>query len=163
MERGPSGYKAPISFVGEPCFAFVPAPLPPEPPLHWDHSLHAVAHRASAAVGRLAGVTGLLPDSQLFLYSYVRKEAVLSSQIEGTQSSLSELMLFENDAASGAPLDDVVEVSNYVAAMEHGLKRMHDGFPLEELRSRYRGWTISVENTVGLRETFMARKNVAVA
>ena len=130
MERGPSGYKAPISFVGEPCFAFVPAPLPPEPPLHWDHSLHAVAHRASAAVGRLAGVTGLLPDSQLFLYSYVRKEAVLSSQIEGTQASLSELMLFENDAASGAPLDDVVEVSNYVAAMEHGLKRMHDGFPL---------------------------------
>jgi Fic family protein len=130
MERGPTGHKAPISFVGEPCFAFVPTPLPPEPPLLWDHSLHAVAHRASVAVGRLAGVTELLPDPQLFLYSYVRKEAVLSSQIEGTQSSLSELMLFENDAVGGAPLDDIVEVSNYVAAMEHGLTRLREGFPL---------------------------------
>ena len=75
-------------------------------------------------------MTGLLPDSQLFLYAYVRKEAVLSSQIEGTQSSLSELLLFENDAATGVPLDDVVEVSNYVAAMEHGLKRLNESFPL---------------------------------
>jgi Fic family protein len=89
-----------------------------------------MAQRASVAVGRLAGVTSQLPDAQLFLYSYVRKEAVLSSQIEGTQSSLSELLLFENDAASGVPLDDVTEVSNYVAAMEHGLKRLAEGFPL---------------------------------
>lgn len=89
-----------------------------------------MAQRAGVALGRLSGVTGLLPDPQLFLYSYVRKEAVLSSQIEGTQSSLSELLLFENDAVSGAPLDDVVEVSNYVAAMEHGLMRLRDGFPL---------------------------------
>lgn len=130
MERGPSGTKAPVSFVGEPCFAFVPNPLPPEPPLQWDASLHRMAQRASVAIGRLSGVTALLPDSQLFLYSYVRKEAVLSSQIEGTQSSLSELLLFENDAAIGAPLDDVTEVSNYVAAMEHGLKRLAEGFPL---------------------------------
>lgn len=130
MDRGPSGTKAPVSFVGEPCFAFVPKPLPPEPPLQWDASLHRMAQRASVAIGRLSGVTALLPDSQLFLYSYVRKEAVLSSQIEGTQSSLSELLLFENDAASGAPLDDVTEVSNYVAAMEHGLKRLAEGFPL---------------------------------
>lgn len=84
--------------VGESCFAFVPAPLPPVPPLQWDHSLQTVAHRASVAMGKLAGVTHLLPDPQLFLYSYVRKEAVLSSQIEGTQSSLSELLLFENKA-----------------------------------------------------------------
>ncbi len=130
MERGPSGTKAPVSFVGEPCFAFVPHPLPPVPPLQWDASLHRMAQRASVAIGRLSGVTALLPDSQLFLYSYVRKEAVLSSQIEGTQSSLSELLLFENDAASGAPLDDVTEVSHYVAAMEHGLKRLAEGFPL---------------------------------
>ena len=130
MERGPSGTKAPVSFVGEPCFAFVPKPLPPVPPLQWDASLHRMAQRASVAIGRLSGVTALLPDSQIFLYSYVRKEAVLSSQIEGTQSSLSELLLFENDAASGAPLDDVTEVSNYVAAMEHGLKRLAEGFPL---------------------------------
>lgn len=82
------------------------------------------------ALGRLAGITTLLPDPQLFLYSYVRKEAVLSSQIEGTQSSLSDLLLFENDAVTGVPLDDVVEVSNYVAAMEHGLQRLREGFPL---------------------------------
>ena len=130
MERGPSGTKIPISFVGERCFAFVPNPLPPTPPLVWDANLHRMAQRAGVAIGRLAGVTGQLPDAQLFLYSYVRKEAVLSSQIEGTQSSLSELLLFENDAAFGAPLDDVTEVSNYVAAMEHGLKRLAEGFPL---------------------------------
>lgn len=86
--------------------------------------------RANISLGRLAGVTGLLPDPKIFLYSYIRKEAVLSSQIEGTQSSVSELLLFEIDAAPGVPLDDVVEVSNYVAAMEHGLKRLREGFPL---------------------------------
>ena len=130
MERGPAGYPAPISFVGERCTAFVPKPLPPEPALQWSDSLHGVVQRAGVALGRLAGITGMLPDSQLFLYAYVRKEAVLSSQIEGTQSSLSELLLFENDAATGVPLDDVVEISNYVAAMEHGLKRLNEGFPL---------------------------------
>lgn len=127
MERGPSGHKIPITTVGEACFAFIPNPLPPVPPVQWDAPLK---ERASAALGRLSGVTSLLPDSRLFLYSYVRKEAVLSSQIEGTQSSLSELLLFENDAVTGVPMDDVVEVSNYVAAMEHGLKRLREGFPL---------------------------------
>jgi Fic family protein len=72
----------------------------------------------------------LLPDTHLFLYMYVRKEAVLSSQIEGTQSSLSDLLLFELEEAPGVPMDDVVEVSNYVAALEHGLARARDGFPL---------------------------------
>ena len=66
----------------------------------------------------------------MFLYSYVRKEAVLSSQIEGTQSSLSDLMAFENQDAPGVPLDDVVEVSNYVRALGHGLARLREGFPL---------------------------------
>ena len=75
-------------------------------------------------------MSALLPDKALFLYAYVRKEAVLSSQIEGTQSSLSDLLLFELDEAPGVPLDDVVEVSNYVAAMEHGLARLRGGFPL---------------------------------
>jgi Fic family protein len=130
VERGPTGYAFPISFSGEACFAFVPKALPPDPPLEWSASLAHLAQRAGVAVGRLSGMTRLLPDPQLFLYSYVRKEAVLSSQIEGTQSSLSELLLFENDAASGAPLADVVEISNYVAAMEHGLKRLREGFPL---------------------------------
>ncbi|ACB74283.1 Fic family protein [Opitutus terrae] len=130
MERGPTGYQVPVSFVGERCFAFTPNPLPPNPPVEWTPSLSRMAERASVALGKLAGVTGLLPEPQMFLYSYVRKEAVLSSQIEGTQSSLSELLLFENDAAPGVPLDDVQEVSNYVLAMEHGLRRLRDGFPL---------------------------------
>ena len=72
----------------------------------------------------------MLPGTHLFLYTYVRKEAVLSSQIEGTQSSLSDLLLFELEGTPGAPFDDVVEVSNYVAALEHGLARMRDDFPL---------------------------------
>lgn len=127
MERGQSGILLPISFVGEKCSAFVPNPLPPSPPVQWNVLLK---ERATVSLGKLAGVTSLLPDPQLFLYSYVRKEAVLSSQIEGTQSSLSELLLFENDAVAGVPIDDVVEVSNYVAAMEHGLARLREGFPL---------------------------------
>jgi len=86
--------------------------------------------QALLALGRLDSITTLLPDPDLFLYSYVRKEAILSSQIEGTQSSLSDLLLFEMKEAPGAPLDDVREVSNYVAAMEHGLKRLRGGFPL---------------------------------
>lgn len=127
MERGLTGYRLPIGTADEPCHAFVPNPLPPEPPVAWDGPQF---QRASVALGRLSGVTSLLPDPHLFLYSYVRKEALLSSQIEGTQSSLSELLLFENDAITGAPIDDVLEVSNYVTAMNHGLARMRDGFPL---------------------------------
>ncbi len=99
-------------------------------------------------MGRLDGLALQLPDAPLFLYSYVRKEAVLSSQIEGTQSSLSDLMLFEMEDAPGVPIDDVVEVSNYVRAMDHGLRRLREGFPLSnrllreihaELLSRGRG------------------------
>ncbi|MDD2764972.1 MAG: Fic family protein [Opitutaceae bacterium] len=110
--------------------AFVPKPLPPDPALHWDTGLQNALQAAGLALGRLSGMTSLLPDPCLFLYAYVRKEAVLSSQIEGTQSSLDKLLLFENEAAPGVPLDDVMEVSNYVAAMEHGLKRLREDFPL---------------------------------
>ncbi|PKM00905.1 MAG: cell filamentation protein Fic, partial [Gammaproteobacteria bacterium HGW-Gammaproteobacteria-7] len=93
--------------------------------------LIALKERADQALGRLDGITLLLPDPEIFLYQYVRKEALLSSQIEGTQSSLSDLLLFELDEAPGVPLDDVEEVSNYVAALNHGLRRMReDGFPL---------------------------------
>ena len=81
------------------------------------------------ALGRLDGVSTLLPDEALFLYAYVRKEAVLSSQIEGTQSSLSDLLLFELEEAPGVPLDDVREVSNYVAALHYGLRRLREEFP----------------------------------
>ncbi len=82
------------------------------------------------ALGRLDSISSLLPDTGLFLYSYIRKEAVLSSQIEGTQSSLSDLLLFEMEEAPGVPIDDVTEVSNYVAALEHGLARVRGGFRL---------------------------------
>jgi Fic family protein len=85
---------------------------------------------ADAALAKLDGAALHMPEIGLFLYAYVRKEAVLSSQIEGTQSSLSDLMLFELEEAPGVPFDDVVEVSNYVAALEHGLDRLRKGFPL---------------------------------
>ncbi|MFA6955904.1 MAG: Fic family protein [Thermoanaerobaculia bacterium] len=127
----PSGHYVVVSTVGaERVRAFVPAPLPPKPTLVIDHALRDLFDRALLALGRLDSVTSLLPDPHLFLYMYVRKEAVLSSQIEGTQSSLSDLLLFELDEAPGAPLDDVVEVSNYVAALEHGIERLRSGFPL---------------------------------
>ena len=107
--------------------AFVPAPLPPDPPLRIDADLQDLLDAANQALGRLDGVTLLLPDPGQFLYSYIRKEAVLSSQIEGTQSSLSDLLLFENEAAPGVPLDDVEETSNYISAMSHGLHRIESG------------------------------------
>jgi len=117
------------SVTGEAVRAYIPAPLPPKPPVNLSR-LHGHIERADRAVGRLDGLSSLVPDTNLLLYSYVRKEAVLSSQIEGTQSSLSELLLFENSAAPGLPIDDVEEVSNYVAAMQHGLRRLRKGFPL---------------------------------
>ena len=86
--------------------------------------------QALLALGRLDSISSFLPDIALFLYMYVRKEAVLSSMIEGTQSSLSDLLLFELDMEPGVPVDDVQEVSNYVAALNHGLARLSDGFPL---------------------------------
>lgn len=123
------GRYAITSTVGERVEAYIPQPLPPEPPLEMD-GLYRQLDRANQAIGRLDGVASVLPDTPLFLYMYVRKEAILSSQIEGTQSSLSDLLLFESDEAPGAPLDDVQEVSNYVAAMNHGLDRLREGFPL---------------------------------
>ena len=130
MQRGESGSHAVTFAGGERVSAFVPVPLPPKPPLVLDGSLQRALESAVLALGRLDGVAKLLPDEKLFLYTYVRKEAVLSSQIEGTQSSLSDLLLFEMEQAPGVPLDDVREVSNYVAALEHGLRRLREGFPL---------------------------------
>ncbi|MEM7017159.1 MAG: Fic family protein [Pseudomonadota bacterium] len=108
--------------------AYIPAPLPPEPPLDMN-SLYPLLDQANTALGRLDGMSMVLPEPHLFLYMYIRKEAVLSSQIEGTQSSLSDLLLFENKEAPGAPLDDVTEVSCYVSAMNYGLERLKT-FPL---------------------------------
>ncbi len=123
------GARVAISTAGERAEAFVPPPLPPEPPVRMG-KLYRLLEEASRAIGRLDGVTSILPDTPLFLYMYIRKEALLSSQIEGTQSSLSDLLLFETKEAPGVPLDDVQEVSNYVAAMNHGLARIREGFPI---------------------------------
>jgi Fic family protein len=130
MHRDAAG--AYISSVagGETVRAFVPAPLPPTPPLDLGGTRQTLLERATLALGRLDSISLLLPDPQLFLYAYVRREAVLSSQIEGTQSSLSDLLLFELDEVPGVPFDDVVEVSNYIAALEHGVARLREGFPL---------------------------------
>jgi Fic family protein len=109
---------------------FSPKPLPPNPPLEIDADLRRLLDRANQALGRLDGVTLLLPDPDQFLYSYIRKEAVLSSQIEGTQSSLSDLLLFEHDIASGVPIEDVRETTNYLAALNLGLRSMAEGLPI---------------------------------
>lgn len=126
MQRGQTGRYETLYSGDEPVRTFIPAPLPPDPPLRMDGPLQQVLEKSVLALGRLDGISALLPDKTLFLYSYVRKEAVLSSQIEGTQSSLSDLLLFELEEAPGVPLDDVVEVSNYVAALEHGLSRLKE-------------------------------------
>jgi Fic family protein len=119
------------STAGESVRAFVPNPLPPDPPIRLTDPDHDLIERANRALGRLDGITTLLPDVSLFLYFYVRKEAVLSSQIEGTQSSFSDLLMHEESLIPGVPLDDVQDVSNYVAAMNHALKRLReDSFPL---------------------------------
>ncbi|WP_072642944.1 Fic family protein [Sinorhizobium americanum] len=108
---------------GERVKAFVPPPLPPTPPIEITGLLTHLS-AAERALGRLDGVSILLPNKELFLYMYVRKEAVLSSQIEGTQSTLSDLLRFETEAISGEPVDDIREVSNYVDTMMFGLERM---------------------------------------
>lgn len=130
MKRKHQGHYVPISTAGEKAQAFVPSPLPPQPPIDWTPELRDKFDQALLALGRLDSVSMLLPDTSLFLYMYVRKEAVLSSMIEGTQSSLSDLLLFELDQQPGVPLDDVQEVSNYVAALNYGLRRLAEGFPL---------------------------------
>jgi Fic family protein len=130
MNRDLQGNYITISTVGEKAKAFVPAPLPPAPPIEWSSELRDKFDQALLALGRLDSVSVLLPDTSLFLYMYVRKEAVLSSMIEGTQSSLSDLLLFELEHQPGVPLDDVQEVSNYVVALNHGLNRLNEDFPL---------------------------------
>ncbi|MFN8588698.1 MAG: Fic family protein [Candidatus Eisenbacteria bacterium] len=130
MRRAVTGQYVEAATAGETVRAFVPAPLPPDPPLELGGDLAQLLDRALVALGRLDGASRHLPAPDVFLYTYVRREAVLSSQIEGTQSSLSDLLLFELDEAPGVPFDDVVEVSNYVAALQHGLDRVRAGFPL---------------------------------
>lgn len=130
MQRGLTGHYVPSIAGGIPCQAFVPAPLPPAPPLDLSGKLQQRLSDALLALGRLDAISTLLPDARLFLYSYVRKEAVMSSQIEGTQSSLNDLMLYEMDGLPGVPMDDVQEVSCYVQALDLGLQRIREGHPI---------------------------------
>lgn len=148
MLRNLTGHYLPSVAGGETVSAFVPLPLPPEPAIDMSGARQRLLEKATLAVGRLDSVSTLLPNPQLFLYGYVRREAVLSSQIEGTQSSLSDLLLFELDELPGVPFHDVQEVSNSVAALEHGMARLREGFPLcnrllremhSELMSKGRG------------------------
>jgi Fic family protein len=130
MDRGPTGRIRTTRYGEERVRAFIPNALPPVPAVDLSGMRQSLLEKATLACGRLDGVSALLPSPDLFLYAYVRREAVVSSQIEGTQSSLSDLLLFELDETPGVPFDDVVEVSNYVAALEHGTARLRDGFPL---------------------------------
>jgi Fic family protein len=130
MKRELQGYYVTVSTVGEKVNAFVPYPLPPKPPVEWSSKLREKYDQALIELGRLDSASLLLPDSMLFLYSHIRKEAVLSSMIEGTQSSISDLLLYELEQLPGVPVDDVREVSNYVAALNHGITRLLEGFPL---------------------------------
>lgn len=112
--------------AGEYYDSYIPRPLPPEPPLCMDE-LYPLLDQANAALGRLDGICAALPDTALFLYMYIRKEAVLSSQIEGIRSSLSDLLLSENTKAPGVPSDeDVISVSRYVNAMKYGIERLKE-------------------------------------
>ena len=107
--------------------AFLPAPLPPNPPVHLGGELHALLSRADLALGRLDGSVATLPNPDYLVLMYVRKEAVLSSQIEGTQSSLQDVLAAEAELFDAAELPrDVDEVINYIAAMKHGLDRLSE-------------------------------------
>ena len=130
MKRALQGRYVKVATAGEAFQAFVPAPLPPKPAIDWTPALRARFDAALLELGRLDTVTDLLPNVQLVLYSFVRKEAVFSSMIEGMQSSLADLMLFELDEQPGVPVEDAREVSRYVGALEHGLARLRGGFPL---------------------------------
>jgi len=113
----------------EPFKAFIPPKLPPTPPLNMD-VLYPYLDKATKAISELNGMTSIIPNVSLFIYMYVRKEALLSSQIEGTQSSFSDLILFENEQKPEVSVEDIEEVSHYVSAISHGLKRLKSGFPL---------------------------------
>ncbi len=113
--------------MGKAFQAYIPAPLPPVPPVDLGAGLQKKFDNALIALGRLDALSTTLPDMEAFIHMQVRREAVASSMIEGTRSSLSDLLLHEMRQEPGVPLDDVQEVSNYVAALNHGLHLLRDG------------------------------------
>ena len=130
MRRKLQGTLLKSSLVGgERYETYIPRPLPPVPALDMT-AISDWLEKANLAVGELNGVVENVPDPNVINYMYVRREAVLSSQIEGTQSTLDDLLRYESGGAAGTPIDDVAEVSSYVSALNHGLKRIKGGFPL---------------------------------
>lgn len=117
------------SVAGEQYKAYIPPTLPLAPPLNIE-TYYPQLEQAVQAITKLNSVLDSIPNHSLFIYMYVRKEALLSSQIEGTQSSFSDLMLFEHQQKTTVSVNDVEEVSNYVTALQYALKRLHEGFPL---------------------------------
>lgn len=130
MTERRTGRYTTISVAGERVSAFVPRPLPPVPSVRLEGALAERLEAATLALGRLDGISALLPDARLFLYACVRKEAVLSSAIEGTVSSLSDLLLFEQNETPGVPVEDAIEVSHYVAALDHATEMQRRGLPI---------------------------------
>jgi len=130
MRRELQGILLKSSLIGNEQYeTYIPSPLPPVPGIDME-SIADWLEKANLAVGELNGVVEIVPDPDIINYMYVRKEAVLSSQIEGTQSTLDDLLRYESGGVPGTPIDDVAEVSSYVSALNHGLKRINDGFPL---------------------------------
>jgi len=130
MERGLQGRYEKLKIGGEEVRSFIPNELPLKQPLQLNTEISKKIDNALVSLGRLDSISEILPDSSLFLYMYVRKEAVLSSMIEGTQSSISDLLVYELDGIPGVPIDDAMEVSNYVKALEYGVNRIDEGFPI---------------------------------
>ena len=130
MKRASQGKYVNISTAGDKAQAYIPNPLPPNPPTEWTPELRNKFDQALLALGRLDSVSTLLLNTSLFLHLHIRKEAVLSSMIEGTKSSLSDLLLYELGQKPQTPLHDVQEVSNYVSALNHGLDLLQSGLPI---------------------------------
>ena len=137
MRRESTGTYESTATGGETVRAFVPRPLPPAPRIRSHESLGSLLEEAATALGRLDAVTELLPDPHVFVYGYVRKEAVLSSRIEGLQSSLADLMLHEAGGTLGIHATDILETSNAVAALNHGVERLQGRLP--DLESPHAG------------------------
>src|SRR3990167_7035047 len=129
MNRNRIGTYIIQKMAGESYKAYVPSKLPPVPPLDLA-KLYPYLEKATLALAELNSINKSIPNTTLFIYMYVRKEALLSSQIEGTQSSFSDLILFEHDQKPAVSLEDVEEVSNYVKAIIYGLDRLKQDFPL---------------------------------
>lgn len=129
MKRGIQGKLIKCSITSESYDTFIPNDLPPKPEIDTT-AVSSLLEKANQAIGALNGVISTVPDSAIINYMYVRKEALLSSQIEGTQSTLDDLLKYEAKQTQGLPVEDASEVSSYVAALNYGIKRINEGFPL---------------------------------